>query len=69
MLRWNTNDVVDIVISILVGVILLIIFVVYETMLFVLKKITIFNNKLKQSYDKVFHSISKVQKRERQRKS
>ena len=44
-------------------------FVLYiiEWMLFIWNRIHIFTNKLKKRYDKVFHSISKVQKRERQR--
>lgn len=44
--------------------------VIYWYLLFVWKKITTFIETIKHiSYDKVFHSISKVPKRERQRKN
>jgi hypothetical protein len=67
MRRWKLEDFGDIVLCLIVAGIIFAYAFTFEGLLFIKKKITIFNNKLKQSYDKVFHSISKVQKRERQR--
>jgi hypothetical protein len=53
-------------ITLLLSLVLVVFIYLHEWVLFIWNKIRILI-KNKKSYDKVFHSISKVQKRERQR--